>query len=412
MKTFSLQRKSILRSNGRLNFWHGPVRSGKSVASLIRFIKFVGHDGPKTGEFFMMGKTVHALKRNIINPMQEMLGPECVYRKGDQVIRLWGRIINIVGANDEGSEAKIRGSTSAGTYGDELVLWPASFFHMATSRMSVPGSKFFGSTNPDSPNHWLKKEYLDRADELDARCFNWGLRENTFLDASYVDQVEAEYVGLWKKRFIDGLWVLAEGAIYDMFYEDKHVIDVAPGKPTKYILGVDYGTDNPTCFVLIGIRELGPDIAMAWMEREYYWDSSVTLRQKTDHEYAGDLVDFLAERTHPDVEIHAIYVDPAAASFKLELERQGLFQVEDADNDVHNGLRTVSRMIKQGRYKIMRCCENAISQKSSYVWDPKKSKKGVEQPIKTDDHAMDAERYALHSFFGPDSVLWTGAVHA
>jgi PBSX family phage terminase large subunit len=406
-----VQRRSILEATARLNIWHGPVRSGKSIASLIRFIDYVAHDGPKTGEFFMIGKTVHALRRNIITPMEEMLGSECVYRKGDQIIRLWGRTINVVGANDEGSETRIRGSTSAGTYGDELVLWPAGYFRMATSRMSITGSKLFGTTNPDSPQHWLKKDYIDRAKEVNARCFTWGLRKNSFLDAEYIDQIEKEYTGLWRKRFIDGLWVLAEGAIYDMFRDERHIIQRPETKPDQYIVGVDYGTDNPACFVLIAVKEIGPGIKIAWAEREYYWDSSATLRQKTDLQYANDMKDFVAERSHRDVNVWAIYVDPSAASFKLELERKGFYQVEDANNDVADGIRTVSRMLHQGRYKICAECEQTVKQKASYVWDPKKAKRGIEQPIKTDDHAVDAERYALHSYFGPDSVLWTGAAY-
>ena len=397
----------MMEARNRLNIWDGPVRSGKSIASLIRFIRYVGNDGPKTGEFFMIGKTQTALKRNIITPMQEMLGSECVYRKGDKIIKLWGRIINVEGANDEGSEAKIRGSTSAGTYGDELVLWPPSFFRMCTSRMSVPKSKFFGTTNPDSPNHWLKKEYLDRAKEVNLTRFHWGLRSNTFLDAEYLDQIEAEYTGLWKKRFIDGLWVLAEGAIYDMFRNEGHTFTEPRLEPDEYIVGVDYGTTNPCVFILIGIAET-PQGPVAWAEREYYYDSAKKMVQKTDSQYAEDMHTFLSKRTHRNKPITAVYVDPSAASFKLELNRQGLYAIEDADNDVQNGIRTVARMLHQGRYALdANLCPKSIEEYPGYVWDAKKSARGVEEPVKSDDHGKDAERYALHSRFGQDSILYT-----
>jgi len=407
MELFHKQLLSVVKANKRLNIWDGPVRSGKSVASVVAFLKFILEDAPRTGEFFMIGKTVTALKRNIITPMQDMVGPECVYRSGDGIIKLWNRTINVTGANDERSEQKIRGSTSAGTYGDEIVLWPESFFRMATSRMSLTGSRFMGTTNPDSPNHWLKTGYLDRAGEVNLRRFHWGLRENTFLDQDYIDQIEAEYTGLWKKRFIDGLWVLAEGAIYDMFRDEHNTYLEHKLVPDEYIVGVDYGTNNPCVFILIGIIHNHMGKTIAWAEREYYYDSRVKFRQKTDSEYAQDMVHFIAQRDHRK-HVAAIYIDPSAASFKLELKRRNLWNVKDADNDVSNGIRTVSRLIHQGRYKLHRQqCPMTIREYPGYVWDPKKAAKGVEEPIKENDHGKDAERYALHSHLGTDSILYT-----
>jgi PBSX family phage terminase large subunit len=409
VKTFRKQRQSILYSNAKLNFWSGPVRSGKTVATIVRFIKYIAVDAPPVGEFYMIGKTHGALRRNVITPMEDMLGKEmrlATNSMGEKIIRLWGRVINVLGAKDIGSIAKIQGSTSAGGLGDEVSLWPADFFRMMTSRMSIPGSKFYGTTNPDSPHHWLKTGYLDRADEVNAKVFTWGLRENEFLEEEYLAQVEAEYTGLWRKRYIDGLWVLAEGAIYDMYDEDVHLVEKAPAKPDEYIIGVDYATGNPTVFLLIGIHYPPNSRPIAWCENEYYYDSKVSLRQKTDVQYAEDLERFMDTREFMDVPINKIYVDPSASSFKVQCTQGGIWQIADADNDVLNGIRSVSTMLHQRRWRIHSRCGNLRREKVSYVWDPKKGLKGIDAPVKADDHCSDAERYALHTHLGQDTVLY------
>jgi PBSX family phage terminase large subunit len=405
-----VQKHSFLHSTARINLWHGPVRSGKSIASLLRWIDYVQREAPP-GDLFMFGKTAFAFKRNIVGPMTEMLGPDMQWSSGEGVIKLWGRTIHVIGANDERAEQKIRGSTSAGSYGDEIALYPEDFFRMATSRMSVRGAKFFGTTNPDSPTHWLKTNYINRGEsgEIDCRSFHWGLDCNPFLDVEYIDAIKREYTGLWKKRFIDGLWVLAEGSIYDMFDEDRHVTSSAPKRPDYYIVGVDYGTGNPTAFILIGVEHRHNKRPRAWAEREYYYDSTKANRQKTDSEYAFDLKMFLGKRAFTRKDVTHVYVDPSAASFKKECQNQGVDQIADADNDVLNGIRTVATMLHQGRYKIHSTCTQTITDYGAYVWDSKKQRKGEDAPVKSNDHTKDAERYALHTHFGEDSILYTEA---
>jgi PBSX family phage terminase large subunit len=408
VKLARVQRHSFVHATARINLWHGPVRSGKSVVSILRWLDYINRDAPP-GDLFMFGKTSLAFKRNIVGPMHEMVGGDMHYSSAEQLIKLWGRRIHVIGANDAKSEAKVRGSTSAGSYGDEIALYPEDFFKMATSRMSVRGAKFFGTTNPDSPTHWLKTSYINRGDEVNCRSFHWGIECNPFLDVEYIDQIKREYTGLWFKRFVLGLWVLAEGAIYDMFDEERHVVLDPPAKPDFYIVGIDYATGNPTCFVLMGVHYRHGRRPIAWAEREYYWDSQKTNRQKTDAEYATDLKFFLERREFKGKPVTACYVDPSAASFKIECQKQGIGSLVDADNDVLNGIRTVGTMLHQERYKIHATCTQTIEDYGAYVWDAKKQRKGEDAPIKSNDHTKDAERYALHSHFGNDSVLYTTA---
>ncbi len=134
------------------------------------------------------------------------------------------------------------------------------------------------------------------------------------------------------------------------------------------------------------------------------------------HLGAEDLQQFVAQvktvqvggdrRKHPDV--MAIYVDPSAASFKLECSRMGL-PIRDADNSVLDGIRFQATMLNNGQYFIHRRCAHTIDEYSGYVWDPKKQLLGIDAPIKTGDHAKDAERYALYTHFGGDQLIYTSA---
>jgi PBSX family phage terminase large subunit len=406
MRLDPVQRDSIYLSNARMNFWDGPVRCGKSHSSLLRWIKYIQRDAPP-GELYMFGKTIPALRRNIIEPMNVLLGDEMHYFVGSGRITLWNRIIWTLGANDAAAAGKVQGSTSAGTYFDEVTLYPESVFRMATSRTSVSGAKMFGTMNPNSPVHWFKKEYIDRADQLDFARFNWSLDDVTFLDPDFVRALKTEYTGLFFERFIMGRWVMAEGAIYDMFDHNDHLIESSPIEPDEYIIGVDYGTNNPTVFIIFGVKYPHNKKPIVWAEMEFYYDSKKAQKQRTDSQYAKDLKIFMDCRKHTKVPVAKIYVDPSALSFKVECQSEGIWQIADADNDVLNGIRTVSKLMSQGRYKICRRCHNLINEKPGYVWDAKKAAKGEDAPVKSNDHACDAERYALHSHFGQDSLIIT-----
>lgn len=388
------QKWSVRRATKRLNIWHGAVRSGKTVGSIYKFLQFIG-DSPK-GDLLLAGKTIDALKRNVINPLLDLVGSEGQYFPGKRILKLWNKDIYTVGASDERSEGKIRGSTIAGAYGDELTLWPESFFRMMLSRMSVEGAQFFGSTNPDNPNHWLKKGFMDRKGELDLSLFHFSLEDNPYLPKEYIDALKLEYTGLWYKRFILGLWCVAEGAIYDFFDENIHVLprNRLP-EATSYSVGYDYGTTNPTAFLLFGENPLTtPKI---WAEKEFFWNPAKEKRQKTDGEFAKDFVKFIAPYKH---KITGIYGDPSAESFKLQLQRDGVTRLKDTNNDVLDGIRTVGSMLFYGQYAICEDCKNYVDEFFSYSWDEKAQVKGEDKPIKRFDHLQDAGRYPLHTKFG------------
>lgn len=388
------QRRSILEADARLNIWHGSVRSGKTVGSIIRWLDFIENGPP--GELLMVGKTERTLKRNILDPIAEMLDEDefrLLSGKGEAMIL--GRRVYLAGANDERSEGKIRGLTLVGAYGDELTLWPESFFTMLLSRLSVSGARFFGTTNPDSPFHWLKKNYLDRAEELNLRHWSFGLDDNPNLDPAYVESLKREYTGLWYKRFILGQWVLAEGVVWDMFDPERHIVDVVP-PISRYWVAIDYGNQNATVFLLFGLAEDGTLHVI-----DEWYHSGREGRQKAPSEYSREFRRWIARH---NVVAERVFVDPAAQGFISQLYHDGVRKVTFADNAVNEGIGFVASMFTHDLLKIHRRCKHTIEGVASYMWDEAASKRGEEKPFKRDDDCSDCLRYGVYS----QRRIWRG----
>ena len=381
-------------SNARLNIWEGSVSSGKTVTVDFRWERFIREYPDPAANFLLVGKTERTLKRNVIDPLVEMFGSAVINTTGmvgKGEIRIWGKRCYLVGANDAKAETKIRGLTLAGAYCDEITLYPEDFFQMLITRLRAPNAKLFGTTNPDNPNHWLKKNFIDK-NGPDTKIFKLTIDDNPYLDPAYVKHIKSTFTGLYYRRYILGEWCLAEGAIYDMFDERVHVVDLTPEIGKMYV-GIDYGTNNPTAFLMFTIHN-----GIAYCTDEYYWDSLKHARQKVDSEYLADFKKFVGNR-----QIQTIYIDPSATNFKNLLIREG-YSVRNADNEVIPGIRTVSNMLTQRKYYINKKCINHINEFSGYVWDEKSIERGEDKPKKENDHTLDACRYALHTLFGKGGI--------
>lgn len=386
------QLEALKNSNSRLNICEGAVSSGKSFIFLIRFLEEL-KNGP-AGEYMIGGKSETTVLRNVVKPLMNMAGGIIRYNQSKREFKLFDRTVYVVGANDERAEGKIRGLTLAGCLLDEATLLPQSFFKMSLSRLRVPHAKLFATTNPDSKFHWLKTDFLDKfaEDTEELSSFKFKLDDNPYLTNEYKNALKKEYSGLWYRRFIDGEWVQAEGAIYDFFDEQIHVVSKPPTYAKYYLLGIDYGTKNAFAAVLIGFNDdHSPSL---WVEKEYYWDSKAMGYQKTDAEYAQDI-----QRVFAGYPIRLTYLDPSAASFEVELRRQKI-TVKQAKNDVLDGIRFVGTLLSQGDLVICKGCINLLKEIESYVWDEKSVRMGEDKPIKQRDHALDAMRYVLFSHYG------------
>ena len=385
---------SIIESDARINVWEGAIRSGKTIASLLRWLRYCS-DPPPGGQLLMVGKTTATVSRNCFAPLQDPsifgdLSRHVHYSAGAPTARILGRTVHVVGANDAKAESKIRGFTCAGSYTDELTLIPREFWNQLVGRHSVEGARLFTTTNPDNPRHWVKRDLL--ADNDDVKSWQFVMDDNPKLPAETKAFWRRQYTGLWFKRFILGQWVQAEGAVYDMWDEDRHVVDEIPQIIQWISVGMDYGTSNPAHALLVG---LGLDLRV-YVVSEWRYDGRTERRQLTDLEYSQRLRDWLQAPTEnlSDVEVPYFVVDPSAASFIAQAHRDGL-RPWPADNDVLDGIRLVSSLIGADKLRIHRRCTHLLDEIGGYCWDDRAALLGEDKPIKVDDHGVDALRYAL-----------------
>lgn len=393
-----LQQRSLVEAVYRLNLWHGAIRSGKTMASILAWLNFVAQGPP--GKLLMSGKTLETLERNVIDPMADLFparlrADAVAHTRGANTATIFGRLVHLVGANDAKAEGRIRGLTLAGAYVDEASLVPEGFWQQLTGRLSIPGAKLFATTNPDSPNHWLKRSLIDRAGEMNALIpghvgvWHFKLTDNPALDPVYVASIRAEYLGLWRLRYIEGLWVMAEGAIYGMWDEEAYC-EAAVAPVRRQWVGIDYGTAS-SAFVAL-LMGMGADNRVHVLS-EYRWEPLAMARRKTDAEYSADVRAWLrAEQAEPEF----TFVDPSASSFMEQLWRDDRsLGIRLADNAVLDGLRVCASALGSDRVRVHRSCSGLISEFPGYVWDPAKQARGEDAPLKMNDHGLDAFRYAM-----------------
>lgn len=398
----------------------GAIRSGKTVSMSLSFVMWAmsSFNGQN---FAMCGKTIGSFRRNVLFWLKLMLksrGYQVTDHRADNlVIVSRGDVENyfyIFGGKDERSQDLIQGITLAGVFFDEVALMPESFVNQATGRCSVDGSKFWFNCNPDGPYHWFKVNWINKATgylgkkrteeikkKAQAENRDHGLKKLLYLhftmddNLSLSEKIKARYRGMYTgvfyKRYIQGLWCMAEGIIYDMFDPDRHVKNILSffGQLIdggRYV-SCDYGTQNATVFLL-----WNKGIDRKWYcIREYYYSGRDKGKQKTDAEYADDL-----EKWLEGTKIRAVIVDPSAASFIAELRKRG-FKVLKAKNEVLDGIRLVGTLLNQGRIVFAESCPNTIKEFGSYIWDAKAAEHGEDKPVKEHDHAMDAVRYFVYT---------------
>lgn len=368
----------------------GAVRSGKTFALGLSFFLWAMARFQRQ-RFGLCAASINGVRRNLLaqaRPVLEGLGfkwEEKVSRN-EVTLRGGGRenLFYLYGGGDEGSYAAIQGVTLAGVLLDEVVLMPESFVNQALARCSVECSRIWFSCNPDHPNHWFKREWIDKREERNALYLHFEMTDNPSLSEKTLARYQSMYSGVFYDRYVRGLWVVAEGLVYPMFSEGRHMVDDIPWQALqrgRWYISMDYGTVNPTAAGLWCLWQ-----GEAYMVQEYYYDSRKPgNHQLTDEEHYAAL-----ERLSGDRRIERVIVDPSAASFKETVRRHGKFAVWDADNSVLDGIRLTASLLNADRILIHRSCKGILSEFGQYRWDMDALEDAV---IKEFDHGMDQLRY-------------------
>lgn len=415
---------SLRESTARVNIWEGSVRSGKTIASLLRWLVYVAKTDVR-GELIVVSRTRDSAARNVFAPLMDpslfgAVSKYVSYTSGAAYGTILGRRVWVLGSSDVRSENVLRGLTCAGAYVDEITLLKEDFFTQLLNRL-WEGAQLFGTTNPDSPAHWFRA-FLDRCVPghpqflPDWRVWKFLLDDNPALSEQRKDAIRRENTGLFYRRNVLGEWVAAEGAIFDTWDPDIHTIawDDIPDIRELLCMSVDYGTTNPTVAGLLAITDeydqYNRPAPRLIMVDEWTFDSKLEQRKLTDAQLSHEIREWRTGVAHFPQDVPRLpralprfnIIDPSAASFRIQLGQDGVTTTA-ADNDVLYGIRTMASLLNAGKLLIARPtqmnpdrgCPRFIQEAPGYSWDPKATLAGEDKPLKIADHSLDQGRYGV-----------------
>lgn len=396
------------------NVAEGGKRGGKNVLNTLAFC--IGLETHPDRLHLVAGVSIAAAKLNILDcdgyGLLNYFNGRCregKFKNRDALYiqtKVGEKVILISGGAKDGDEKLIKGNTYGSAYITEANECHPKFIQEVFDRtLSSSDRKIYHDLNPKAPKHWYYTDILEfheRQQLLNNEYgYNFGhftIADNMSISDNRLQTILKTYEkgSIWYQRDIQGKRMSAEGVIYDMFNHEKHVInqlsetDCLSG--TRYV-SVDYGTENPCCFLMWERSVLG-----IWVcTKEYYYSGREQKKQKTDSEYANDLDGWIGKKC-------PIIIDPSADSFKVELRRRG-YTVINADNSVIDGIRLVGSFLAAEKLLFYKCCKNTIGEFELYSWDAKAAENGDDVPIKANDHCMDAVRYFVYTILNPGNKV-------
>lgn len=413
---FSAKQLEVIKNTTcETNLIEGSIRAGKTHSIQTRLYHYFRHEpSPDTTKypFIFMGDSTLTLERNFLAELQEKYGRHFYYNSQKAKGTLFGKPFVCFGYSNMSVIKKIRGITARGFYIYESCFCPLEIYLELIGRGSVKNSKGFLDTNPDNPFHWIKERIIDNKEAKEKgliKHIKMTMDDNPSLSDEYKERIKRLYKKgtLTYNRKILGLWVAGEGVVFDCFNPSKHVVIADSGLiPLHYtfqkiIIGIDHGVINPTCFLKIGYLN-----GCFWVYDEYYYDSKKHNKQKLTTEYRHDLACFLDQTRNV-----LIFCDPAAAELKAELKKNlyneiiklridtNYPKIRNAFNFVDTGIQYLNTLFSQNKIFISSRCVNLLRELSNYVWDKKALLRNKEQPLKENDHSVDALRYAIASYY-------------
>lgn len=379
--------QEIMKKDWFLCILYGAKRTGKTIFNNYMFLEEVLNVreratklGIRNPQYILAGYTLGTIQKNVLEELTNMYGLEFTFDKYNR-FKLFGvTIVQTPHGNVKGLAA-IRGMTAFGAYINEASLAHPSVFDEIKSRCSGEGARILSDTNPDNPEHWLLKDYIQNDDES-IISYHFELDDNTFLSDRYRKNIKATTPsGMMYDRNILGLWVSGDGLVYQDFDKKIHTMtqDELKQIPMKqYFAGVDWGYEHHGVIVVFG---------MGYDDRFYLIEEHAK-----QHVFIEDWV-----RIAHDIKARygdiPFYCDSARSEHVAKFDEEGINAIF-ADKRIMRGVELVANYFKNDKLRILYdACPRFASEIYNYAWDTKK-----DLPIKEYDDVMDAMRYALLTF--------------
>ncbi|HBG8223318.1 TPA: PBSX family phage terminase large subunit [Clostridioides difficile] len=366
---------------------YGAKRTGKTIIDndlflleLRRVRKIANELNIKLPQYILAGADLGALQRNVLNELTNKYDIEFKFDKHNRFI-LFGVQVCCFGHSKTNDLGRIRGMTSFGAYINEGTVANEEVFNEIKSRCSGEGARILVDTNPDQPEHWLKTNFVDKTDGKVVQSFHYRLDDNIFLSERYRENIKKSTPsGVFYDRDINGLWVSADGLVYQDFNKDIHYISKDKLNDinfVRYFAGVDWGYEHFGAIVVIGEDDRGnlyllEEHSAQHKEIDYWIDKAKSIKKKY-----GNI---------------KFYCDSARPEHLAAFKRNGI-KAFNADKAVLSGVEAVAKRIKTNTLFVVYDNVNLFRKEIfMYAWN-----ETTGEPIKKWDDVLDALRYAIYT---------------
>lgn len=381
--------------NNRRLLIHGGARSGKTLTiTLWLLAQMCTYPGIKI--LCLRKHRVHVRTTLFEGTFKELIKDRKEYTIEETTMEIHhnnGSSIRFDGIDNKERVDKILGSEYAIIFLNEASQMEYKSVKVIISRLAqaLPNLKkrtLIMDTNPKGSLHWIYRLCITgndpetnepTKDEWKTMSFN--PLDNPYLPEDTLLSLQS-LTGVERQRLYEGEWVSVEGLAYPMFDINRHIKTIDTNKSSKYIIGVDCGTNDPMVLALFAIVNNAEGLDSLHMVDCYYKpgkDMSISL---------GDV----AERWR-ELDPY-IVVDPSASPAIVELKSRG-FRCESANNKIIEGIMVMGDLLNTDRLTFSPTCSNELVEEiQQYELDPKTEKPTNETP----HHCLDATRYASQAF--------------
>lgn len=395
MRLSDKQKEFWNNANSRWNIKSGATRSGKTYMDYYVIPKRIRAVAGKEGLTIILGNTKGTLQRNIIEPLQKLWGTALVSDiRSDNTAMLFGEKCYCLGADKINQVDRIRGSSIKYCYGDEVVTWHEEVFDMLKSRLDKEYSRFDGTCNPDSPNHWFYK-FLQKRDEFDIYLQNYTIDDNPFLAESFVENLKKEYYGtILYDRYILGRWTLAEGLIYKIFADNPQKFYISKNELPKRFETINIGHDfggNKSAHTFVA-SAIGFDGHIYKLRAREIQATGVSFN-RLEKEFINFTEGIIHDYGYPD----GIYCDSAEQTMiNSYKEHTGYPIYNSIKRPINDRIKGTLLLMGAGRWHIVaEECEPLVEGLKTAVWDSKSLEDKRLDNGTSDIDILDADEYSF-----------------
>lgn len=355
------------------------LQSGKTVAGAVwSRIQF---DANPKDSGLICAPTYKILTQSTLPKFFE-LNPDFkrFYKKGDSEILIPNRGTIFIRSTENPNV--IEGMTLKWAWADEAGQMKLDAWINLQGRLSILEGSLFCTTTPYTLN-WLYTDFYEqwKKGNKDYLVVQFRSCDNPYFPREEYERVKATMDPRTFRRRYDGLFEKMEGLVYEDFMPSVHIIEPRKIDFKEVIEGTDWGFTNPAAIAVIGIDH----------DNSFYLIDEFYKREKTTAEIIVKQKEFTKEY---NIRMH--YPDPAEPDRLEEMRREGIYprEVNKAKDSINHGIDKVRELLRRGQLKVFNTCKYTIEEFSTYHY-PEDDK---EEPIKEDDHLMDAIRYAIYGY--------------